>query len=120
MKLYNLHILKIKSKRELKKTGLAYKIFDLINEAYAPLYGFSRMTNRQVDQYVREYFPLLDLRMVTVVEDENNEPVAVGVSMPSISRALQKATGQLFPFGWFHLLIALFFKHPDTLDLLLV
>ena len=114
------HIRKIKSKRELKKTGLAYKIFDLINEAYAPLYGFSRMTNRQVDQYVREYFPLLDLRMVTVVEDENNEPVAVGVSMPSISRALQKAKGKLFPFGWFHLLKALFFKHPDTLDLLLV
>ena len=119
-KRYNLHIRKIKSKRELKKTGLAYKIFDLINEAYAPLFGFSRMTNRQVDQYVREYFPLLDLRMVTVVEDENDEPVAVGVSMPSISRALQKAKGKLFPFGWFHLLKALFFKHPDTLDLLLV
>lgn len=120
MRRYNLHVRKIKSRREIKRTGLAYKIFNLINEAYAPLYGFSRMTDRQVDQYVKEYFPLLDLRMVTVIEDDNNEPVAVGISMPSISRALQKAKGKLFPFGWIHLLKALFFKHSDTLDLLLV
>ncbi len=119
-KRYNLHIRKIKSRREINRTGIAYKIFDLINEAYSPLFGFSKMTRRQVDQYVKEYFPMLDLRMVTVVEDENNEPVAVGISMPSISRAMQKAKGKLFPFGWVHLLKALFVKHSDTLDLLLV
>lgn len=117
---YNLHVRKIKSRRELKRTGIAYKVFRLINEAYEPLFGFSEMTDRQVDQYVREYFPLLDLRMVTVVEDSDNEPVAVGISMPSISRALQKAKGRLFPFGWFHLAKALFFKRSKTLDLLLV
>lgn len=119
-KRYNLHIHKIKSRKELKQSGLDYKIFNLINDAYAPLFGYSRMTDRQVDQYVHEYLPLLDLSMVTVVEDADNEPVAVGISMPSISRALQKAKGKLFPFGWFHLLRALYFCHPDTLDLLLV
>lgn len=119
-KRYNLHVHKIKSRREVFRTDLPHKIFGIINEAYAPLYGYSKMSDRQVDKYVKSYFPLLDLRMVTVIEDSNNEPVAVGVSMPSLSRALQKAHGKLFPFGWYHLLKALFVKHSTTLDLLLV
>ena len=58
--------------------------------------------------------------MVPVVENEQNEIVAVGVSMASLSEALQKAHGKLFPFGWFHLLRALMWKRPKMLDLLLV
>ncbi len=120
MKRCNLHIHKIKSRKEIKNTDLPYRIFDLINEAYSPLFGYSKMSKKQVDQYVKSYFPLLDMRMVTVVEDANNEIVAVGISMPSIARALQKAKGKLFPFGWYHLAKALFFKRSDILDLLLV
>lgn len=119
MKRCNLHIHKIKSKKELKG-DLPYRIFDLINEAYSPLFGYSKMTKAQVDQYVKSYFPLLDLRMVTIIEDAQNEIVGVGISMPSIARALQKAKGKLFPFGWFHLAKALFVKHSEILDLLLV
>ena len=78
------------------------------------------MSRKQVDQYVKSYFPLLDMRMISIVEDSENNLVAVGISMPSIARALQKAHGKLFPFGWFHLLKALFVKHSDILDLLLV
>lgn len=120
MKRCNLHIHKIKSRKEIKNTDLPYRIFDLINEAYSPLFGYSKMSKKQVDQYVKSYFPLLDMRMVTVVEDANDEIVAVGISMPSIARALQKAKGKLFPFGWYHLAKALFFKRSDILDLLLV
>ncbi len=120
MKRCNLHIHKIKSRKEIKNTDLPYRIFDLINEAYSPLFGYSKMSKKQVDQYVKSYFPLLDMRMVTVVEDANNEIVAVGISMPSIAHALQKAKGKLFPFGWYHLAKALFFKRSDILDLLLV
>lgn len=119
-KKYNLHIRKLKSKREVMRSGVAHDIFRLINDAYAPLFGFSRMTERQIDHYVRTYVPVLDLRMVTIVENEQNEIVAVGVSMPSLSRALQKAKGKFFPFGWFYLLKALFWKRPEVLDLLLV
>ncbi len=117
---YNLHIRKLKSRKEIRETGVAHDIFRLINDAYAPLYGFSRMTERQIDQYVNTYVPVLDLRMVTIVENEQNEIVAVGISMASLSRALQKAKGKLFPFGWFHLLKALKWKRPKVLDLLLV
>ncbi len=120
MKRSNLHMHHIKSRKEISGTDLPYRIFDLINEAYSPLFGYSKMSKRQVDQYVKTYFPLLDMRMISIVEDANNEIVALGVSMPSIARALQKAHGKLFPFGWFHLLKALFIKHSDVLDLLLV
>lgn len=119
-KRYNLHIRKLKSKKEIRETGVAHDIFRLINDAYTPLFGYSRMTERQIDQYVNMYVPVLDLRMVSIVENEKNEIVAVGISMASLSRALQKAKGRLLPFGWWYLLKALMWKRPKVLDLLLV
>lgn len=119
LKKYNLKIKKLK-RREIKEGNYGQKIFDLINEAYAPLYGYSKMTQRQIDQYVKMYLPLIDLRMVSLVEDVEGNLVAVGISMPSLSQALQKAKGKMLPFGWFHLLKALFIKKPKVLDLLLV
>lgn len=116
---YKLRIKKLKRK-EIKTKNYGQKIFNLINEAYAPLYGYSKMTQRQINQYIKMYLPLIDLRMVSLVEDENGELIAVGISMPSLSEALQKAEGKMLPFGWYHLLKALFFKKPKVLDLLLV
>ena len=67
------------------------------------------------------YLPILDLRMVTLVTDQDDQLIAVGISMPSLSEALQKAHGRLLPFGWYYLLKALFFKRrAKILDLLLV
>jgi GNAT superfamily N-acetyltransferase len=116
----NLHVRKLRSVKEIRRTGLGYKIFDLVNEAYKPLFGYSEMTKGQIDRYINEYLPILDLNMVTMVEDANNELVGVGISMASLSRALQKAKGKLWPFGWWHLLKALFIKRPPILDLLLI
>lgn len=116
---YNLKIKKL-NRKELKEKNYGQRIFDLINEAYAPLYGYSKMTQRQIDQYIKMYLPLIDLRMVSLVEDAEDNLVAVGISMPSLSKALQKAKGRILPFGWFHLLKALFIKKPKVLDLLLV
>ena len=117
---YNLRVRKLTDKKDVIKSGVAHDIFRLINDAYAPLFGFSRMTEAQIDQYVNVYIPVLDLRMVTLVETEGGEIVAVGISMPSLSEALQKAKGKLFPFGWYHLLKALKWNRPKVLDLLLV
>ena len=75
---YNLKIKKI-TRKELKEKNYGQKIFDLINEAYAPLYGFSKMTQGQIDQYIKMYLPVIDLRMVSLVEDAAGELVAVGV-----------------------------------------
>lgn len=117
---YNLRVRKLTDKKDVIKSGVAHEIFRLINDAYAPLFGFSRMTEAQIDQYVNVYIPVLDLRMVTLVETEEGEIVAVGISMPSLSEALQRAKGKFFPFGWFHLLKALKWSKPKVLDLLLV
>lgn len=119
MQKYNLKIKKL-TRSEINKGNYGQRIFDLINEAYAPLFGFSKMTQRQIDQYVKMYLPLIDLRMVSCVEDANGELVAAGITMPSLSKALQKANGRLLPFGWFHLIKALFIKRPKVLDLLLI
>jgi GNAT superfamily N-acetyltransferase len=110
----------LKNRKEIKEGNYGQKIFDLINEAYAPLYGYSQMTQAQIDQYVGTYLGILDLRMVTLVEDEQQNVIAVGISMASLSEALQKAKGKMFPFGWYHLAKALFLKRPKVLDLLLV
>lgn len=117
---YKLHTRKLTSRKEIRETGVAHDIFRLINKAYEPLFNYSQMTERQIDQYVNMYVPVLDLRMVSIVENEQNEIVAVGISMASLSEALQKAKGKLLPFGWFHLLKALKWKRPKVLDLLLV
>lgn len=117
---YNLKIKKYTSGKKIAK-DYGQAIFDLVNEAYKPLYGYSALTQRQIDQYIKMYLPILDLRMVTLITDADDRLVAVGISMPSLARALQKSHGRLLPFGWFYLLKALFFKRRSPiLDLLLV
>ena len=117
---YGLKIKKYTSGKAIAR-DYGQAIFRLINEAFAPLYGYSALSQRQIDQYVKMYLPILDLRMVTLVTDADDRLIAVGISMPSLSRALQKAHGRLLPFGWFHLLKALYFKRRShILDLLLV
>ena len=117
---YNLKIKKYTSGKKIAQ-DYGQAIFSLINEAFAPLYGYSALSQRQIDQYVKMYLPILDLRMVTLVTDADDQLVAVGISMPSLSRALQKSHGRLLPFGWYHLLKALYFKRRShVLDLLLV
>ena len=117
---YGMKVRKIGSRAEIRRENLGHRIFALINDAYDNLFGYSRMTDAQIDQYVKAYIPMLDLRMVSLVEDSEGEIVAAGISMGSLSRALQKAHGRLLPFGWWHLLKALKLKHAPMLDLLLV
>lgn len=121
MKRYNMHIKKLKNKAELVKGSYGQRIFNLINEAYSPLFGYSRMSQKQIDNYINIYLSFLDLRMITLVEaDDTNELLAVGISMPSIVRALQRTGGKLLPFGWFQLLRSLKFKYEDGVELLLI
>jgi hypothetical protein len=115
--------LKIKKYTSGKKIAAEYgqAIFELMNEAYAPLYGFSALSQGQIDQYIKMYLPIVDLRMVTLITDAGDKLIAVGISMPSLSEALQKAKGRLLPMGWYHLMKVLFMhKYPPMLDLLLV
>ncbi len=122
-KRYNLHMRRFKSHKEILEAAdgqYVQKIFDVINRSYANLYGYSQMNERQIKQYADTYLPFLDTRLLAVVEDQNNEPIAVGICMGSLSYALQKAHGKLFPFGWWHLAKAVYIKPAPVLDMLLI
>lgn len=114
----NLKVLKFKSRKKIKEQyGRA--LFELINEAYDNLYGYSPLSPRQIEYYIDMYLGILNLDFVTVVVDSDDKLVAVGISIQSFSRALQKSRGRLFPIGWWHLLGALRGK-ADYVDLLLI
>ena len=120
---YHLHVRKFKNARELQAAdGGRYvqEVFNVVNRAYADLYGYSEMNAKQIDQYARTYLQFLDMRLLCVVENEAGVPVAMGVGMGSLSVALQKAKGKLFPFGWWHLAKAIYFKPAPVVDLLLI
>ncbi len=115
---FELETPKYTSRKKLKKDyGTA--IFNLINEAYANLYGFVELTPRQVEYYVDMYLGLLRLEDVCVITDKNKELVGFGISIPSLSKALRACDGKLFPTGWYHLLRAIR-GHSDVVDLMLV
>lgn len=116
---YNLKLRKLTVK-QIKKENYGRKLFKLINETYCVLYGYSLLSEKQIDQYVDLYLSLVDAKMLTFVEDAAGDLIAAGISIPSLSEALQKCNGEIFPFGWFHLLKTMFIKKPDTLDLLLI
>ena len=116
---YGLHTVKVKSVRELKKR-YGYTYFDVIDAAYQKLYNYQPMTDRQKQYYCKMFFPLLNFDFVTMVANAKDEIVAVGVGMPSLSEALRKCRGRLFPFGWYHLLKALKAKKMTDFDLLLI
>ena len=115
---YGLKVVKCKSKKEVMP--YARPLFETLNISYAPLYGFSPLTDKQIDYYINMYIPMLRLDLLTlIVREEDNAVVGFGISIPSLSRALQKSKGQLWPFGWFHLLKALRSK-PEIVDLYLM
>ena len=115
----NLKIRKL-TRKQILKENYGQKLFKLINQTYCILYGFSVLSEKQIDQFVDTYLSLIDARMLTFIEDENGDLIAAGISMPSLAKALQKCNGELFPFGWWYLLKSMFLKKPDTLDLLLI
>lgn len=116
---YNLKVRKL-TKRQIRKERYGHKLFELINQTYCVLYGYSLLSPKQIDQYVDLYLGLVDMKMLTFIEDEHGDLIAAGVTIPSLSEALQKCNGEIFPFGWWHLLKAMYWKKPDTLDMLLI
>ncbi|MBQ2786626.1 MAG: N-acetyltransferase [Bacteroidaceae bacterium] len=114
-----LHAVECTSRSHLaKKYGKA--LFELVNECYSPLYGFSPLSDAQIAQFIKMYLPLIDLRLVSLIADEEENLVGIGVSLTSFAEALQKSGGRLFPFGWIHFIKPLLNKHPKRLDFLLM
>ena len=101
--------------------ALVRKFFQIYNESFAEaVYNFIPFTDEEIAEEAEQTIGLLDKRLCCFLLDEDKEIAAFGISFPSISKALQKAKGSMFPFGWIHLAKALYFKHADIVDLLLV
>lgn len=109
-------VMQFRSKKELLQ--YADEIFGLLNQEYDEIHGFYPLTTGQVDLLKRQFVPLIRLRYVCVVKNDQNQIVGFGICMPSLSRALQKCRGKLFPSGWFHILRALY--RNDIIDTLLI
>ncbi len=75
---------------DVVKHGYGRKVFKLLNTAYAPLFGYTELSDKQVDMYVKRYFPLIDKQMLPVIQNENEEVIGVAITMGSLSHALQK------------------------------
>lgn len=121
-KRYNLHIKKL-TKKDIFEGGYGRKIFQLINSTYKDLYGYSELTDKQIDVYINQYFPYANLEFITVIEDGNkdNQIAGMGITIPSLSLALQKCKrGRLLPFGWWHMLKVIKFTKTEGVDLLLL
>lgn len=108
------------TRKLIEKEDYGRKIFHLLNEAYSPLFGYSKLSDKQIDSFVKTYLNLVNLRFVTIIHDPNGQLVGVGVTMGSLSRAMQKAKGRLLPFGWYHIIKAMRYKFDDTVEMLLI
>lgn len=120
MERYNLHLAVYGRSKTKEARKFAYKLFRLVNEAYAPLYGYSAFSEKQIDIFVRRYLFMLDRKFVTILLDSNDDVVACALTMPSIAMALHKSQGRLFPFGWWRILSALRPKSSSLVEMLFV
>lgn len=112
---YNLKLLKFKSRKEVYP--YARKFFLTINSAFKDLYDFVPMTDKEIDCYIKQYFPFINLDFCNFVVDKDDNLVAFGLSLPDLNEGYKKANGSLFPFGWYHILHSL--HHYKDIDLLL-
>lgn len=94
------------------------KVFRLVNVAYAGLYGTVELTERQIKRYAKKFAPLVNPKLMSIVENEEGEVIAFGITAPSVADALKRSNGRLFPFGFLRVLHA--FRVNDTIDLFLV
>ena len=115
----NVHVRPL-TRKLVKKGDYGHKLLKLINLCYKDLYNFTVLPDKMADKYLGFYLSILDLNFVSVVENEKDEIVAFGITMPSLNKALQKSRGKLFPFGWWYLLKSLYLKREEGVEMLLV
>jgi ribosomal protein S18 acetylase RimI-like enzyme len=114
---YGLRPLKVKKTKEL--IPYAKKMFQTLNVAFANLYGFVALTDQQVDYYIKLYFSIVKREYVCFILDKNSDVVGFGISMPSMTKALIKAKGKLFPFGFIPVLKSIYGKN-EVVDMYLI
>ena len=116
--LYGLRALSL-SRKQLKQS-YGKLVFELLNQAYEPLFGFVAFNGEQIDEFVDQYIMSIDPALIPVVIDKEDNVVGAAVTMTSISRALQRSGGRILPWGWFHLLKSLKWHREPVAELMLI
>ena len=114
-----LRLIKLTNK-QIFEEGYGKRVFDLLNEAYKPIFGFSALSPKQMDRFLNKYIKMVDKQFIPVILNDKDEMVGVAVSMGSLSKSMQKTHGRLLPFGWYHLVKALKWHHEDNAEMLLI
>ena len=116
-----LHLRVIKlTNDDIFKRDYGHKIFHLLNQAYSPLFGYSELSDKQTDLFIKKYLGLIDKRFMPIIVNEQEEVVGAAITMGCLSHAMQRSHGRLLPFGWFHLLKALKWKNEGSVEMLLI
>ena len=116
----NLHLARFAHSKRQEARLYAIKLFELVNETYNTLYGYSAFSDKQIRNFVNRYLFMLDKKLAVILLDSDNEIVAAALTMTSIAKALQKAKGRLFPIGWWYLLKALKWRKSDVVESLFI
>ena len=116
IKRYELKVLDFKSKKQI--IPYVDKMFVLLEETYGKLQTFVPIQKDQITQYKEKYFTYIHPEFIKCITDKHNELIAFCITMPSFTRALKKANGKLFPFGFFYLLKALYFNNKASFYLI--
>ena len=108
-----------KSKKEIYDS-YGNKVFSLLNQAFAPLYGFAPFSEKQVYDILHKFLPLIDTKMIALAEDNKGELAGVAITCRDFSDGIQKTKGKLLPFGWYHILKAMKFGKQDKAQLMII
>jgi hypothetical protein len=101
---YELELVKFKAKKDI--LPLVDSMFKLLDDTYKNLSTYTPITEEQIKHYKEKYFKFIDKDYIVCIKDKSGSLISFAITMPSYSKALQKAKGKLFPFGWWHLLNA--------------
>ena len=103
---YNLHFGSIAALK--KDKARVREFFQVYNNSFArTVLNFVPLTDKEIEEEAASVMPFLSDKASGLLLDENEQIVGFGISFPSISKALQKAKGRLFPLGWWYLWRAL-------------
>ena len=115
---FGVHVVR-KTKKEITQ-GYSHKIFKLLNESFAQLYGFAPFSEEQAEEVLARFLPFLDMDMVPIVEDNKGELVGIAVTCRDFSDGIKKTHGKLLPLGWLHLLKAIKLGKQDKAQLMII
>lgn len=113
---FNLKAVKFKKNKDIKQYAPA--VFNLLNKSYSHLYGYYPLSSKQIDYYIKQYFDFIKKEFISIIVNDQHEVVGMAIALPSISEALKKANGHLFPFGFIHILKD--FNKNTLMDLFLI